>query len=307
MNVIELKSGKQINNVPCVSLALGNFDGVHAGHRKVISEAVAFAKEKRLKSAVWCFSKNPKSNLDGLLSDTEDKIRIFASLGADYVIFEDFENVRGMSPEVFVKEYLNRISARAVFCGFNFRFGKGASGDVSVLEKLCAEENIFCRCIEAVKENGIPVSSSRIRALIADGNVEEAEKLLLRPYGITSEVTHGRRLGASLGFPTVNQNFENGMAIPKCAVYLTLTTAGGKIYPSVSNVGARPTVNGKHLRLETHILGFDGDLYGKKIKVEFKKFRRDETKFSSEEELRAAVLADIDAAKEYFSKKEDAR
>ncbi len=307
MNITELKSGKQVNNLPHVSLALGNFDGVHMGHRAVITACIGYARETGMKSAVWCFAQNPKPNVDGLLTDTEEKMRIFTELGADYVILENFENVKDMSPQAFVKEYLKKLGAKAVFSGFNFRFGKGASGDVPLLERLCGEEGIFFGCTDRVSENGAVLSSSLIRSLIKEGRVDEAEKLLLRPYSITSEVTHGRHLGASLGFPTVNQSFDNGKTVPKNAVYLTLTIIDEKAYPSVSNVGARPTVNGKHLRLETHILDFEGDLYGKKITVEFKKFRRDETKFSSEEQLKNAVLADIAAAKEYFSKKEDIR
>lgn len=304
MIITELKSGRQVNSVPCVSLALGNFDGVHRGHREVIGAAVEHAKKTDIKSAVWCFGNNPKAQGE-ILSDTEEKTEIFRTLGADYVIFEDFEAVRNMSCEKFTEEYLAGFNVRALFCGFNFRFGRGASGDVSTLRGLCGISGIFCRSLDAVSCDGVPVSSSAIRSLIKEGDVEKAEALLTRPYCLTAEITHGRHLGAALGFPTINQNFENGKLVPRCGVYATLTHVDGEVYPSVSNVGARPTVNGKHLRLETHILDFDKDLYGKKIKVEFKKFLRNETKFSSEEQLKAAVLEDICDTKEYFSEKED--
>jgi len=284
-------------------VALGNFDGVHMGHRRVIEAAVSTAKESggKIKSAVWCFAENPKNSTENLTT-SEEKTEIFESLGADYVIFEDFSSVCDLTPAEFVLDYLKDLSAVSVFCGFNFRFGKNAKGNKETLMSLSEESGISVCALPAVTNDALPVSSTLIRALIKEGDMEKAEKLLCRPFSVTGEVTHGRHLGNTLGFPTINQNFERGKAIPRHGVYFTETEIDGDIFPSVSNVGDRPTVNGKHVRLETHVIDFEGDLYGKCVTVSFKKFCRPEKKFASEEELRYAVLSDVTNAKAYFSK-----
>ena len=303
MTIIELKTARKVNNTPPLAVALGNFDGVHLGHRRVIEAAVAAAKISgdKIKSAVWCFEQNPKISED-ILTPPEEKAEIFRSLGADYVIFEDFYSVCGLSPSEFVLNYLKELSAVSVFCGFNFRFGKNAAGNKDTLTELSEKSGISASALPAVEADALPVSSTVIRALIKEGRMEEAEKLLCRPYSVTGEVTHGRHLGNTLGFPTINQNFENGKAVPRHGVYFTETEIDGEIFPSVSNVGVRPTVNGKHVRLETHVIDFEGDLYGKNVTVKFKKFCRPEKKFSSEEELKSAVLSDVKNAKYHFSK-----
>ena len=303
MIITELKTARKVNNTPPLAVALGNFDGVHMGHRRVIDAAVSAAKASggETKSAVWCFTENPKNSTE-ILTTPEEKAEIFKNLGADYVIFEDFYSVCGLSPSEFILDYLKDLSAVSVFCGFNFRFGKNAAGNKEILMELSEKSGISAKAISAVEADSLPVSSTVIRALIKEGDMEKAEKLLCRPFSVTCEVTHGRHLGNALGFPTINQNFENGKAIPRHGVYFTETEIDGKAFPSVSNVGTRPTVNGKHVRLETHVIDFEGDLYGKNVTVSFKKFCRPEKKFSSEEELKSAVLSDVASAKNYFFK-----
>ncbi len=303
MIITELDTARKVNTTPPLAVALGNFDGVHIGHRHVIEKAVSWADFSggKIKSAVWCFAQNPK-NVSEILTTSAEKAEIFKNLGADYVIFEDFEAVRSLSPRAFVLDYLRDLSAAALFCGFNFRFGENAKGNVQDLEILCGDCGMHFEALPAVTYEDTPVSSTVIRNLIKEGDVEKAEKLLSRPYFVHGEVIHGRHLGSTLGFPTVNQNFTDGKAVPRHGVYFTVTEFDGKKYPSVSNVGDRPTVKGKHLRLETHIDGFEGDLYGKTVTVHFKKFCRPEKKFSSKEELQTAVLSDLDSAKSYFSK-----
>lgn len=288
-----------MNTVPPVAVALGNFDGVHAGHQSVISAACERGLEKGVKSAVWCFENNPKGTCESI-TDAKERSRLFKELGADYVILEDFEAVRELSPREFVLSYLKALPCVAAFCGFNFRFGKGAEGDSALLGQLCAQADIGFGCLPPVMKGDTPVSSTVIRSLIKEGNVERASELMLHPYFLTGPVCHGRHLGNALGFPTVNQSFPEGKLIPKKAVYVSLTHIDGRAHPSVSNVGQRPTVNGHHLRLETHIIGWEGDLYGKDITVELIKFCRPEKKFDSEKELKSAVLADVQAAREHF-------
>ena len=300
MTVIDLKTGKRLERVPQgVAVALGNFDGVHAGHREVLSGTVLAAAETKIKSAVWCLLSNTKGG--GYLTDPAEKAGIFKKLGLDYAVFEDFEKIKNMSPEDFVTKYLSNLHCRVVLCGFNFRFGRGAAADAARLAELCEKSGMVARLVPAVMAGGAPVSSTRIKGLIKDGKVDEAEELLKSPYFLTSDVSHGRKLGKTFGFPTINQSFTEGKIVPRHGVYFTETEIDGVLYGSVSNVGSRPTVDGHECRLETHILGVDRDLYGARPTVYFKKFRRPETKFSSKEELCRVVTEDIAAAEEYFA------
>lgn len=301
MTIIELKTGKKVEAAnEGVAVALGNFDGVHAGHRKVLGETVKAAAEKRIGSAAWCLLTKAKGG--EYLTTPAEKAEIIKKLGLDYVIFEDFERIKDMSPEEFVQGYLAPLGCQMALCGFNFRFGKGAAADSETLSHLCRMSGISSRLVPAVIAGDAPVSSTRIRELIKDGRVDEAEELMTEPYFLTSTVTRGRRLGKSFGFPTINQKFTEGKIVPRHGVYFTKTEIDGVLRDSVSNVGSRPTVDGHECRLETHILGVECDLYGEAPTVYFKKFRRPETKFSSEDELCRTVAEDIAAAKEFFSK-----
>lgn len=301
MTFTELNTGREADFIKGGAVfALGNFDGIHLGHRKVIARAVTEAKKRGVSSVVWCLSSPETAKRGELLTGKSEKISILKELGCDYAVFEEFENVRDMSPGEFVGEYLVSQGALCVVCGFNFRFGKGALADSETLGALCRENGIGSICEDAVTFGEENVSSSRIRSLLLEGNVSLAGELLAAPYSFSGVVKDGRHLGKSFGFPTVNLSFENGKLVPRHGVYFTLTTIAGKVYPSVSNVGSRPTVGGRALRLETHIIGFDGDIYGEHITVELKKFRRDESKFDTREELIAMIESDKKSAEEYF-------
>ena len=295
----DLKTGRETTGSPFIA-ALGNFDGVHIGHAAVIRETVDAAKRNDVKSAVWFFRDRPAGGAK-MLTSTDEKCAIFSSLGADLSITEDFSDVKDLSPEEFVEDYLVGEGCRGIVCGFNFRFGKGAAGDTALLKDLCERLGLFFRCADPVSVDGVTVSSTEIRKRISDGDVELAAKMLGRPYSYSAPVDHGRALGAKFGFPTINQYFEDCRAVPRRGVYYTYTKLGEELLPSVSNVGSRPTVGGHVCRLETHILGYSGDLYGKSPEVYFIKFRRPETKFESEDQLIAAVEADKLAASEFFS------
>ncbi len=299
----DLKTGRETDGSPFIA-ALGNFDGVHTGHAAVIDETLAAAKDAGVKSAAWFFKASPISGTE-ILTSLEDKNSLFASFGVDLSITEDFEAVKDLSPEQFVERYLVEEGCRGIVCGFNFRFGKGAAGDVSLLEELCGRLGIYFKCVAPVTVDGVTVSSTEIRRRISDGDVEGAGKMLGRYYSLCAPVTHGRTLGTKFGFPTVNQYFEGGRAVPRHGVYFTLTRIGCRIFYSVSNVGSRPTVGGRACRLETHIIGFDGDLYGAEPTVSFVKFRRPETAFDSESALIDAIKADKEAAEEFFASYEN--
>ena len=279
--------------------ALGDFDGVHLGHRSVLAATREAAKCRGTKSAAWFFNESTKDGA-AQLYDIEQKEREIAALSIDYSVREDFQTVRDLLPEEFVGGYLPSIGCAGVVCGFNFRFGRGAAGDADMLSALCLEHGLFFSSVPPVTVHGAAVSSSRIRALLTDGDAEGAAELLGRPYSVASAVDHGRAVGRSFGFPTINQSFDSRRVIPRRGVYITQTYVDGRRYGSVSNVGSRPTVGGHALRLETHILDYNGDLYGKEPEVCFLKFIRPEMTFAGEEELCRAIAGDVAAAKEYF-------
>ena len=301
MTFTELKTGREF---PCISsgavFALGNFDGVHLGHRKVLEKAISIADDWKCASVAWCLSSPLTALHSELLCDKTEKMKLLRELGCDFAVFEDFENVKNMSPSEFVSDYLAQSGCTCAVCGFNFRFGKGALADSKCLERLCLENGISSVTECAVSFGGAPVSSTRIRNLLKEGKIKEASVLLSRPYSFCGIVKQGRHIGKSFGFPTVNLSFENGKLVPKHGVYFTRTRIGEKVYPSVSNVGSRPTVGGHIARLETHIIDFDEDLYGKEITVELEEFRREEVRFSSDAELISAIREDRDEAVKYF-------
>ncbi len=300
IKITDLKNGRDLKEREPFIAALGDFDGVHIGHRAVIERTVRASRARGIRSAAWFFGDSPKAAGEKL-SDTAEKERIFSSLGLELSVKEEFDEVKDLSPEEFVKGYLRDLGCRGAVCGFNFRFGKDRSGDSAALVSLCKEAGMYFYVVPPVYVRGSTVSSSAIRALLSEGDMRGAAAMLGRPYSVCSEVTHGRTLGAKLGFPTINQNFIPGRAVPRRGVYFTYTAIGGAFMPSVSNVGSRPTVGGHVCRLETHILNRDIDLYGAAPEVFFVEFRRPELVFDGEDELTSAVKEDIAAAEKFFA------
>lgn len=283
-------------------VALGMFDGVHMGHRRIITAAKNKSTELGILSSVLLFSKSPR-NAPMLLS-LEDRIREIAKLGIDVIYVYDFEEISGLSPREFVEnELFKKLSAKAVSAGYNYRFGKGAAGNSDTLKGLCKEFGMECEISDEVTFCGENVSSTRIRKLLESGDVETANKLLSYPYYFYGEVVHGKELGRNLGLPTVNQILSGGYVSMARGIYYTKTEIDGKKYISVSNLGVRPTVEqSETVNLETHIIDFDGDLYGKNVKVEFFGKGRGEMQFDSIEELRLEIMRDCERAKKFFGK-----
>ena len=296
----DLKTGEETESVCPAVFALGNFDGVHLGHAKVLRATAAVARGAGFRSAAWFFGDNPRPGT-AVLTEPEEKTALFASHGIDFCAAETFSAVKDLSPGEFVGDYLPSLGCRGVVCGFNFRFGKGAAGDTNLLEKLCLGSGLSFKCVPPVRVGNVTVSSTAIRDAIEKGDAEVAASMLGRYYSLTAPVTHGRTLGTKFGFPTINQRFEEGRAVPRHGVYFTLTRIGCRIFHSVSNVGSRPTVGGRECRLETHLIGFEGDLYGEAPTVSFVKFRRPEAVFDSENSLIEAIKADKAAAENFFA------
>lgn len=290
-------------------ISIGNFDGVHIGHRLLIKTLASQSAEKQLDGIVFTFAQNPKNLLTSgevkYLTGTEDKMRFLSEYGAKNIYFADFAEIGGLSPEEFTDNILvKKFNADTVICGYDFRFGKGRAGSAEDLERLLGRHGIKCIITPAVYYEGQPVSSTEIRRLLSEGDVEKAEALLGRSYCFTLPVIHGRQIGRSLGFPTINQVFPEYRVIPAYGVYAVVCEANGNTYNGIANIGIRPTVSksGDSPVCETHLFGFSGDLYNHAVRVSLKKRLRQEIKFNSLDQLKEQIKTDMQAAEEYFSK-----
>lgn len=277
------------------AVALGFFDGLHLGHIEVIKAALA---HRQYKSAVFTFSGEtllPKFKKSENLITHEQKRGFLEEIGVDYIFAPDFAEVREMSAERFVEEILvKRLNSAVITCGYDFHFGKGGRADAGTLAVLCKGFGVRTEIIPAVTVDKMVVSSSYIRQLVREGRIEEANRFL--GYELTYDLTvvEGNRLGRTLGFPTINQVIPDTGVTPRFGVYKSWTIAGGKTYQSITDIGVKPTVTeGGSVVMETHIVGFDGDLYGEKVKVVLRSFLRPEEKFADTEELRRSISRDI--------------
>lgn len=296
----------EISNIEPTALALGNFDGIHKGHQELISKAVRAAKRHGIKSAVFTFSNHPRNSIAGQkpvknILSREEKAALIENMGVDYLFDIEFtEDIQTMSAEAFIKDLLlGKFNAAETFCGFNYRFGYKASGNVKMLKAYAKELGFTANEMHPVTVDGEVVSSTLIRGLIKSGEVDECYKYLGRNYDIGGEVVVGNRLGKSIGFPTSNIQIDESMVTPPNGVYITYCIYNGTKYPSITNVGVKPTIGEYKKNMETHIFNFDKELYGKHIKVEFLKMTRDEVKFGSVEELSQQIAKDCQQAKEY--------
>ena len=285
-------------------LCLGNFDGVHLGHRARLKKAVELKAElPHAACGVFCFRTPPAELLLGAkapsrLSTTEQKLDAFCEAGMEFVILADFAEMKDLSPLAFVQTVLmEQCHCAAAVCGFNYHFGVGGSGTAELLRNTLPHPVVI---VDAVNLVGDIVSSSRIRSLLKNGDVETAALLLGHPYTLQAPVIHGKGLGHHLGAPTINQRFSERTQLPRYGVYVTQCEIGGMRYRGVTNVGVHPTVDKDALvNCETYLLDFDGSLYGEDVSVSFLHFLRPEQKFESREALSAQIQADIEAARAF--------
>ena len=285
------------------SVALGVFDGVHLGHRAVISAARNVqAGSGAAYPLVTVLSLTDVPKAGGRLLTAEQEQACAETLGVDEWLCVPFEAVRGMSPEAFVSEILHRkLNARVVTCGYNFRFGKGGAGDAVTLKALCEPLGIDVRVVPAVEREGTSISSTAVRRALEQGDPEQAMRLLGRPYAVAFPVCEGNHIGGGWGVPTLNQPFPDGFVCPRFGVYASLVVLGDKEYRAITNIGVHPTVGGTAVpQAETHIFGYEGDLYGQTPSVKLIRFLREERRFDSVDELRAQIAADCDTAEALF-------
>lgn len=303
VNTKKLRTDADIEN-GCV-IAVGSFDGVHLGHRVMLNALVAEAKRKGVPAAVFTFDAedNPKAE-SKLLALPQKKLELLASLGVDVVLSAAFSVARSLSAADFAEKVLwDSFGAKSVVCGYDFRFGRGRSGDVALIKTLLSPKGVDVITPEAVCVNGVPVSSTTVRALVSQGDVASAGRLLARPFSFSAPVIHGAMLGRGLGFPTINQAVPCSLVLPKFGVYAVKCLLDGKIYSGVANVGVKPTCgDGNKPLCETHLFDFSGDCYGSEAEIYFMEFIREEKRFDSLSELRAQVERDKSTAKEILSK-----
>ncbi len=277
------------------AVALGSFDAIHKGHIAIISEAIAYAEQNDMLSVVQLFEVPPAVlGGAGAINNFAKRLEIIEALGTDIVVVEQFdERFKSIEYTDFVSEYLkNRYNSGAVFAGDNYRFGHFAKGDAKSLIKLCGQFDIDVKILDCLELDGV-ISSTRIREYISSGRVDAAAMLMTRPYAISGEVVRGRALGHSIGFPTANMNVPGGQILPKDGVYISSVKIDTQIYDGITNVGAKPTVLCSEKNIETFIKGFDGDLYGRTVEVEFIKRIRDIKKFNTLAELKAQLEKDV--------------
>ena len=296
MDNIEMLSSRSLP-VWCDRILLGDFDGLHLGHRALFGAITA-------DSIVFTFSRNTKRSMGHIgatIYPTHINRTLIGSLGARRIYYADFEELRDYSPMRFCEYIAVGFHPRTVVCGENFTFGKNASGDSVMLRELLSGFGIDCDIVSEVKQCGTTVSSSIVRKAIADGDMERAESLLGEPYFITGEVQRGKTLGRKIGTPTVNLPIYDRCVVPKYGVYISSLELDGKSYIGVTNIGVRPTVeNGAKVNSETFLLDFDGDTYGKTVIVRLRKYLREERKFDNTDSLSRQIKEDARQALSFF-------
>ncbi len=278
------------------AVALGLFDGVHRGHQSVIQE-VFVDSAKGLRPAVFTYRiqhQIPERKNDfQWINSEEDRVRMLDSLGVQDVVQPAFEDFRDILPEDFVEGFLiGSMRAKVIACGNDFRFGKKAAGNVELLKKICDSYGVEVRVVTPVELDGDRISSTRIRGYIHQGNMALAWRMLGRPYSLRFPVVSGNKIGRTLNFPTINQIYPDHFAIPRFGVYVSVSEVDGNRYPSITNVGVKPTVGTDRPLAETYILGFSGNLYGTRVRVNLCHFIRPERKFNSLDDLRAQIARD---------------
>lgn len=281
--------------------ALGYFDGVHLGHRAVMRAAVQAARSRGLQSQAFSFTLPAQNYKGGALLSQSEKQRRIAQTGIEAFLCPDAQDIFGLSCEEFVQNILiDALNAEWVVCGADFTFGAHAAGDVQTLRKLCAEKNITVQTVDTVQYDGQPVSSTRIRAALAQGDMPLVNALLGDTYCISFPVQEGKQFGRTMGFPTINQKFPAYMQLPKSGVYVTRTLVNGRWYPSATGLGSRPTVGGGEISCETFICGFTGNLYGQAPAVQFVRYLKPTVRFDTPAQLQQYIEDAAQTAQEEF-------
>lgn len=297
-----LKDGAAAGKAARTVLTLGNFDGLHLGHRKILDKVVKRASKLGVPSVVYTFDPHPlkvvaPEKSPPMLLDMADKKALIGALGVDYLALARFtREFASRHPREFVEEELvKKFHVVEVWVGHDFSFGKGKTGTVEYLEQLGGEFGFAVHIIPAYKKGGAIVSSSRIRSLIREGRAGTAAGLLGRRYSIKGKVVRGTDIGKRLGFPTANLKVTSEL-VPKNGVYAAFASVGGRQHPAVLNIGTAPTFGGKKTAVEVHIMDFSGDIYGRPMTVHFVRRLRGEKTFGSKDALIRQIQKDKERA-----------
>ncbi|MGL5067129.1 MAG: bifunctional riboflavin kinase/FAD synthetase [Sarcina sp.] len=279
-------------------IALGSFDGIHKGHLTLMDELLRLSKKNKALSMVYTFKNHPLTIINSsakpkMVMENQQKIEVLENLGIDIVCLDEFDReLMVKEPEDFIIMLMKKFNAKGFIVGFNYRFGYKNKGDIKLLNELSLKFNFELSVMNPYKEGGKVVSSSRIRELITAGEIEMANELLTRKFILTGEIVHGKKLGRTIGFPTANLDIGENIVLPKIGVYYTNVEIDGEIFKGITSVGNNPTVNGDSITVETFILNFSKDIYGKKIKLYFIEKIREQQKFQSLDELKKQLEKD---------------
>ncbi len=296
--MITIKSINEINNIKRSVITIGNFDGIHKGHEVLIKKAVEYGKKRNIKSIVFTFENHPanyfRTNPIRNIISNEERINRLNKLGVDLVISIPFDKyMTKISAQDFVEKILvDKLGVEKIIVGDDFTFARNKEGNTDLLKKLSERYKYSLEVIKAIKINGTRISSTYIRSLVSQGDVYAVDEYLGYNYQLEGKVIHCKQLGRTIGFPTANIEVDKEVLIPKNGIYATRIKIEGKIYFGATNIGFNPTVNGSKLSIETNILQFNEDIYGKLIKIEFLERIRDEKKFSSLDELKNQLKQD---------------
>ncbi|GAB4192959.1 MAG: bifunctional riboflavin kinase/FAD synthetase [Roseiflexaceae bacterium] len=306
---MELVQGlpRPINERPTV-LTVGAFDGVHVGHQHLIGGAVERARAVGCQSAVLTFDPHPDLVIHPdrqrlYLSSLEERVEQIAGLGVDVLVVLPFtEAVKGQTAHEFMSHLCGALALRELYVGWDFALGRKREGNLARLREIGQQFGYTVHPVEPLLLNGEPVSSSRIRTLLAAGELEQAGRLLGRPFGIRGEVVHGDQRGRTIGFPTANVAVDEQHVLPADGVYVCRVQVGAEQYGAVTNVGVRPTFDGQRRTVEAYLLDFTGDLYGEMLRVSFLHRLRGEQKFGGVAELIAQINRDTAAARAWLGR-----
>ena len=296
---------QNLKEQPGCVLTIGNFDGIHRGHQKIIKALVAKANTLGMPSIVISFSVPPESFFGrpkARLSSFRDKHLFLESLGVEkHLLIRFNKDFSQMSAQSFVEDVLlAKLKMRCCFIGDDFRFGKDRQGDYSMLENMAKTCDFVAQKVNRVTVNGKRVSSSEIRELLRQGEFSMAEELLGRPFAIEGRIMHGEKRGRTIGFPTINISIGRKLS-PVLGVFAVLIELNKKTYHGVCNVGKRPTIGGEKTLLEVNIFDFDKNVYGEHAKVLFRHRIREEMKFESVQQLQSQIASDANIARRYFA------
>lgn len=290
-----------------IEITIGNFDGVHLGHREFLSRIHQGCKQTKSKFVVVTFIPHPvqilKAQTGFLINTFNERRELLAECGVDYLLEIDFtRDFSTLLPEEFLEKYVFSFTGiDKIYLGHDFVFGANKSGDYKLAKSLCENKKIDLILQDEFRLDKHAVSSSVVRAAISTGDIEKANSLLGRSYFLSGRVIKGQGRGKQIGFPTANMDYDKELIIPIGGVYITRTTIHDMTYNSVTNIGINPTFNmGQVVNIETHLLDFNRDIYGEEVRVSFLKKIREEKKFTSVNDLIAQIESDVKTTKAFF-------